>query len=112
MLLIVAVAKMFLANLALTTGWKGGYIFPIVFAGGALGMAVHLLLPFIPQSVAMNTVMAGITVATLRSPIFVALFIGALTQRELVPAMAIAVIVSFLMTVNVSMLPPHQQAEA
>jgi H+/Cl- antiporter ClcA len=104
-LLAIAIAKMFLTNLALTTGWKGGYIFPIVFAGGALGMAVHLLLPFIPQSVAMTAVMAGITASTLRSPIFVALFLAALTQRELAPVMAIAVVVSFLLTMNASMLP-------
>lgn len=105
LLLVIALAKMFLTNLALTTGWKGGYIFPILFAGSAVGMAVHVLLPFIPQSIAMTTVMAGITVATLRSLIFVPLFIGIITQRELVPAMAVAVVVSFLLTHNASMLP-------
>lgn len=105
LLLVIALAKMFLTNLALTTGWKGGYIFPILFAGSAIGMAVHVLLPFIPQSVAMTAVMAGMTVATLRSLIFVPLFIGVITQRELVPAMAVAVVVSFLLTRNASMLP-------
>jgi len=105
LLLVIALAKMFLTNLALTTGWKGGYIFPILFAGSAVGMAVHVLLPFVPQSVAMTAVMAGMTVATLRSLIFVPLFIGVITQRELVPAMAIAVVVSFLLTRNASMLP-------
>ena len=109
-LLIIALAKMFLTNLALTTGWKGGYIFPILFAGAAIGMAVDIVFPFIPQSVAMTTVMAGMTVATLRSPIFVALLITALTQRELTPAMAVAVVCSFLLTRNASLLP-REEAE-
>jgi H+/Cl- antiporter ClcA len=110
MLLIIALAKMFLTNLALTTGWKGGYIFPIILAGGAIVMAADLLFPFVPQSIAMTTVMAGMTVATLRSPIFVALFIDTLTQRELVPAMAVAVVVSYLLTRNASMLPSEEAA--
>lgn len=57
----------------------------------------------------MTTVMAGITVATLRSPVFVALFIAGLTQRELKPAMAVAVACSFLLTRNASMLSREEQ---
>ena len=37
MLIVLAVAKLFAASLLLTTGWKGGYIFPIMFSGVALG---------------------------------------------------------------------------
>jgi hypothetical protein len=32
MLLLLAVAKLFATSLMLATGWKGGYLFPIMFA--------------------------------------------------------------------------------
>lgn len=109
MLLIMALAKMFLTNLALTTGWKGGYIFPVLFAGAAVGTALDVMFPGIPQSVAVTTVMAGFTVTTLRSPIFVVLLIGMLSEPELVPAMSIAMVVSYWLTRNWSLLPKEEQ---
>jgi H+/Cl- antiporter ClcA len=112
LLLVVALAKIFLTNLALTTGWKGGYIFPVLFVGAAVGMAVDSLFLSIPQSIAVTTVMAGFTVATLRSPIFVVLLIGMLTEHELVPAMSIAMVVSYWLTRNWSLLPQEAQNEA
>jgi hypothetical protein len=45
MLIVLGLAKLFATALLLTTGWKGGYIFPIMFASVALGMAVNLLFP-------------------------------------------------------------------
>ena len=43
MLIVLALVKLFITTLCLTTGWKGGYIFPTMFAGAALGMAAHLI---------------------------------------------------------------------
>ena len=48
MLIVLGLAKLFATSLLLATGWKGGYIFPIMFASVALGLAVSLLLPGIP----------------------------------------------------------------
>jgi H+/Cl- antiporter ClcA len=48
MLIVLAVVKVFITSLVLVTGWKGGYIFPTMFAGVALGMALHLIFPSIP----------------------------------------------------------------
>ena len=111
MLLIIALAKMFLTNLALTTGWKGGYIFPVLFVGATIGVAADSLFPIIPQPVAVTAIMAGFTVAVLRSPIFVVLLIGTLTQHELVPAMSIAMVVSYWLTRKASLLPQKESNE-
>ena len=43
MLIVLGFAKLLATSLLLATGWKGGYIFPIMFASVALGMAVNLL---------------------------------------------------------------------
>ena len=63
-LIVLAVVKLFVTSLLLVTGWKGGYIFPTMFAGVALGMAVHLIFPSIPLAVAVAATMAGAMVAT------------------------------------------------
>ena len=101
----MALAKLFITTLCLATGWKGGYIFPTMFAGAALGMAAHLIFPFIPEAVAVAATMAGAMVATMKAPIFSALFVMVLVQAETSPVIAIAVIVGVLATARLSMTP-------
>jgi H+/Cl- antiporter ClcA len=74
MLIVLAIAKLFATSLLLATGWKGGYIFPILFASVALGQAVGLLFPDIPVAVIVAATMAGALVAALKAPLFAALF--------------------------------------
>ena len=38
MLVVLCLAKLLATSLVLATGWKGGYIFPIMFAGVSLGL--------------------------------------------------------------------------
>ena len=52
MLIVLALVKLLITTLCLATGWKGGYIFPTMFAGTALGLAAHLIFPDIPMAVA------------------------------------------------------------
>jgi H+/Cl- antiporter ClcA len=98
MLIVLAFAKLFATSLLLSTGWKGGYIFPIMFSGVALGMALSLLFPGIPVPVAVAATMAGVLVAALKAPLFAALFTLALVQKETGAVIAIAVVVSALLT--------------
>jgi H+/Cl- antiporter ClcA len=105
MLIVLAVVKLFVTSLLLATGWKGGYIFPTMFAGVALGMALHLIFPSIPVAVAVAATMSGAMVATMKAPLFTALFVAILVQREAYPVIAIAVIVGLLATMKLSMTP-------
>jgi H+/Cl- antiporter ClcA len=98
MLIVLGFAKLFATSLLLATGWKGGYIFPIMFSGVALGMALSLLFPGIPVPVAVAATMAGALVAALKAPLFAALFTSALVQKETGAVIAVAVVVSALLT--------------
>jgi H+/Cl- antiporter ClcA len=98
MLIILSLAKLFATSLLLATGWKGGYIFPIMFASVAMGMAVDLLFPHIPVAVTVAATMAGALVAALRAPLFAALFTITLVQKETAAAVAVAVVASALLT--------------
>jgi H+/Cl- antiporter ClcA len=108
MLIVLALVKLFITTLCLATGWKGGYIFPTMFAGAALGMAAHLIFPAIPEAVAVAATMAGAMVATMKAPIFSALIVMVLVQTETAPVIAIAVIVGALVTARVSMMTAPQ----
>jgi H+/Cl- antiporter ClcA len=98
MLIVLGIAKLFATSLLLATGWKGGYIFPIMFAGIALGLAVDLLFPGIPVAVCVAATMAGALVAALKAPLFTALFTLVLVQKETTAVIAVAVVVSALLT--------------
>ena len=101
-LLVLAIGKLLATSLLLATGWKGGYIFPVMFAGVALGMAGKLLFPFVPTAVIVASTLAGVLVASLRAPLFAAFFTLVLVQAETAPVVAVAVIVSsFLMALVV-----------
>jgi len=103
MLIVLALVKLLITTLCLATGWKGGYIFPTMFAGTALGLAAHLIFPNIPVAVAVAATMGGTMVATMKAPIFSALFVMVLVQRETSPVVAIAVIVGALATARLSL---------
>jgi H+/Cl- antiporter ClcA len=46
-MIVLALARLLVTTLCLATGWKGGYIFPTLFAGAALGTAAHVAVPAI-----------------------------------------------------------------
>ena len=50
-----------------TCGFRGGRIFPSVFAAVALGLAINTLIPAIPEAVALAGALMGILVALTRS---------------------------------------------
>ena len=98
MLIVLGMAKLFATSLLLNTGWKGGYIFPIMFAGVALGLAVNLIFPSIPVAVTVAATMAGVLVAALKAPLFAGLFTILIVQKETAAVIAVAVVVSALLT--------------
>lgn len=110
MLIVLAAAKLFATSLLLSTGWKGGYIFPILFASVALGQAMGLLFPGIPVAVIVAATMAGALVAALKAPLFAALFTLVLVQKETAPVVAVAVVISALLTALVALRAAHRAA--
>jgi len=104
MLILLAGVKLVATALGLATGWKGGYIFPILFVGVALGLALNLLFPAIPVAVAVSATIAGALAATLRAPLFAILFTMVLVQRETAPVVAVAVVAGSLLAAGVALM--------
>ena len=114
MLIVLSVAKLFATSLLLATGWKGGYIFPIMFASVALGLAVNLVFPHIPIAVTVAATMAGALVAAMKAPLFAALFTTVLVQKETGAVIAVAVVASALLAalLAIARRPPRRGSGA
>jgi H+/Cl- antiporter ClcA len=111
-LVILGLLKVFLTVTCLALGWSGGYIFPSFFAGAALGLAVHLLLPFIPELLCMTCVISGLSVTLLKSPIAMTFIVQALFDPHLAAMIAIAVVLAFLLTYHIDLIPKASEPKA
>jgi H+/Cl- antiporter ClcA len=108
-LVLLAVVKTAVTPLCLRAGWKGGYIFPAMFAGAALGLAVNVAIPAVPQAVAVAATIAGAMVAVMKAPIFTALFVMVLVEPSTAPVVAVAVVVSSLATARLTIVPARAE---
>lgn len=109
MLIVLAVCKLLVTCFILAAGWKGGYLFPIMFVGVALGLATNQLIPGIPVAVAVAATLGGVVVATLRSPLFAILFTLVLVQIETAPVVTIAVVSAALLTAVITMMTERRK---
>ncbi|HRV93402.1 MAG TPA: chloride channel protein [Anaerolineae bacterium] len=100
-LIVLAFVKLFTLSLCMNTGFPGGFIFPILFSAGTLGVAINLMVPTVPVSVAVVGLMAGVGGALMRMPISVILLISVLTQQELLPMVILATLTAYLLVMAV-----------
>ncbi len=63
MLLNTISSKALLTSTSFATGFDGGPVFPFIFMGGTLGLAIPGIFAFIAESVAVTEGMVGITSA-------------------------------------------------
>ncbi|WP_314588271.1 chloride channel protein [Paenibacillus terrigena] len=89
LLLILGIVKLFLTEFCLSTGWRGGHIFPIIFAGVSMGYAMASIFPIDPvTSIAIIT--TALTSAILKKPIAAVLILMMIFPFELMIPMIIA----------------------
>ena len=105
-LFLLVIAKILASTWCMATIFKGGPIFPLIFAGGTLGMAIALVFPFIPLTVAITAVMAGMIVCILKSPLGVIPFLILIFfQWGIILVVIVATLVGYLITKKVYMVP-------
>lgn len=113
LLLIMVVVKALLTSTSFATGFEGGPIFPLLFIGGALGLAISKGLTFIPEGVAVTVGMAGVACAVFPLPLTIALLLGLMGgQTDLLPVIVIGAVIGFLVSKTITpLLPkPHSQS--
>jgi H+/Cl- antiporter ClcA len=78
----------------LAAGYRGGKIFPVVFVGGATGLALHLLIHRIPLGLAVGVGLAAAMATALAAPVMAAMLTASLVGPTLVPFAIIGVVVA------------------
>jgi H+/Cl- antiporter ClcA len=104
MLFGIALLKMVSVGVTLHSGFRGGFIFPLFFIGGTIGLAITLLFPSLPAPVVMLSMMAAVNVAVTKTPISTAVILSTLSGTAYMPAMVAACCASFLLTTRVSLI--------
>lgn len=97
LLLLIGIVKLFLTEFCLSTGWRGGHIFPIIFTGVSIGYGVASVFPIDPvTSVAIVT--TSLTSAVLKRPITVVLILIMIFPVKLIiPMIAAAYLPIYLL---------------
>jgi len=108
-LLVMMLLKMLLTSTSFATGFEGGPIFPLLFIGGTLGLALSEILTFIPQGVGVTAGMAGVACAVFPLPLTITLLLGLLGgQSDLLPVIAIGAVTGFIVSKALTPLLPKQ----
>jgi H+/Cl- antiporter ClcA len=106
--------KALLTSTSFATGFDGGPIFPLLFIGGTLGLAISQVLTFIPQGVGVTAGMAGVACAILPLPLTVTLLLGLMGgQLDLLPVIVIGAVTGLLVSKALTpLLPKPKRAQS
>jgi H+/Cl- antiporter ClcA len=103
-LLLVALLKSITVGVTLHGGFRGGFIFPLFFIGGCVGLAITAVFPSLPAAVVILSMMAAVNVAVTKTPISTAVILTTLSGTPYMPALISACFASFLLTTRVSLI--------
>ena len=109
MLLLLMLVKIVLTCTSFATGFKGGPVFPLLFIGGTLGLALSEILTFIPQGVGVTAGMAAVACAVFPLPLTISLLLGLLGgQTNLLPVIVIGAVTGFIISKAFTPLLPKR----
>lgn len=74
LLIATGLIKILLTNVCLSSGWRGGHFFPLIFSGVSVGYAVSLL-SGLDSAFCLGVVTAGLLGVTMRKPLAVSLLL-------------------------------------
>jgi H+/Cl- antiporter ClcA len=101
LLIVFVLAKMLALSGALSFGFIGGPIFPLLFIGATLGSAINLIFPQIPLGLAVGCMMAAVPAAIVPIPLTLAVIV--ILIAGLSPMNSIPVVMSALLAFSI----PH-----
>lgn len=95
-LFLIAFGRIFLVNLLLVCGWKGGPFLPIMLSSAALGLSVTILFPAVPASAAILATMAALVTIVLPKPFIVLIVMAILFPIQYIGISAVGVEMAML----------------
>jgi H+/Cl- antiporter ClcA len=104
LLLLLAAVKMLAVSATLHSGFRGGFIFPLMFVGAVIGTAATALFPHLPAAVVVIATMAAVNVAVTKTPISTCVILATLTGTSMLPALIAASLVSLLLSTRLNLI--------
>ncbi len=74
LLIVIGIVKIFLTNVCIESGWKGGHFFPVIFAGVSIGYGMGMLCSIEPVFAA-SVVTAALLGYMMKKPVAVVLLL-------------------------------------
>ena len=108
-LIVAGVVKLLSAAIALVTGWRGGFIIPLFFAGFVLGWAVSQWLPIEHEWVFITGTMVAANVGVTKTPFGSALVVTEMTGFTLLPTSLVSSLTCLVLTSPVGLLESQRQ---
>ena len=109
LLLLLALVKMVAVGATLHTGFRGGFIFPLMFIGACFGTAIAIVVPHVPAAVAIVGMMAAVNVAITKTPVSTSIILVTLTGTSMMPVVIASSLVSLLLTTRLNLI--HTQRD-
>lgn len=105
----VLVAKLAATVVSMTTGFRGGQIFPVMFLGAAFGVLVAELTGDVPDGAAIACGMVATTVAVMRVPIAAILIVTFFVGADVIPVVVIAAVAAYIVSFDLPLGPDHHE---
>jgi H+/Cl- antiporter ClcA len=102
----LGVGKLALSGWSLSTAYFGGPIFPLIFAGTCFGLAMSLLIPGVPQGVAVMAMIGGLVASAAVAPLSVTVFLALIADKSLISVIAIATVAAYVVRQSVAPTMP------
>lgn len=110
-LVYVLVAKLAATVASMTTGFRGGQIFPVMFLGATFGVLVAELTGDVPDGGAIACGMVATTVAVMRVPIAAILIVTFFVGLDATPLVVIAAVAAYIVSFDLPLGPSHDEDE-
>lgn len=105
-LLGLGMLKAVALSLCLASGWRGGAIFPLIFAGAAVGAACSALWPAIPFTAAVVAGLSAASMIGLGKPVAVFILLAFLTSLQAPLALCVGLLVGYMAIKQFDLHPP------
>ena len=108
-LVAALVAKIVASAVCLATGWRGGFIIPLFFAGAAAGQLLHVACPSADPTVLMAGCMVATNVGVTKTPVGSTLVVAKMAGLQLLPSTTLAALGSMLLTSQVNLIASQRE---
>ncbi len=110
-LLMAFIAKFLGTSTTFSSGWKGGFIIPLLFMGLCLGRFLHLEIPQSQEILLVASLMAALNAGVTKTPLGSVLVVTEMTGIRLFPTTVLAVMTAMLLTSSIGLIESQRPRE-